>query len=371
MPSSRNPSGDDAVVSRAIEIAIRIAAIAFVLFAVGEILAPFLSPIVWGIIIAVAAFPLFRWWTAQLGGRRGLAAISFTLLALLFLITPTVWLTSALVEWGRGFAAQIAEGGLKVPPPPPGVAAWPLVGQRLDQLWSLASSNLEAALGLLEPQLKAVAPWLLTSLAAAGVSVLKFVFSIVIAGVLLASSEEGGRLTRRLFVRLAPTMGADYARLAEQTVRSVANGVIGVAVIQALLAGAGFLAVGVPAAAFLALVCLVLAVVQLPMGVVVLPIVAYVWFTDTTLTAILFTAWNVPVILVDNLLKPLLLGRGVEAPMPVIFLGAIGGLVTSGIIGLFVGAVILVLAYELFRSWLDASQGATLAGESSSETLAE
>jgi predicted PurR-regulated permease PerM len=179
------------------------------------------------------------------------------------------------------------------------------------------------------------------------------VFSILIAGAVLANAEAGARLVNRLFVRLAPGFGNEFASLAEQTVRSVASGVIGVAIIQAVLVGVGLFAIGVPGAALIVLVCLLLGVVQIPVMIVVLPAIIWAWAATSTVPALLFTIWSIAASLSDGVLKPILLGRGVKAPMLVIFLGAIGGFVASGIIGLFVGAVILVLSYELFTVWLE------------------
>ncbi len=348
--------GSEAVVGRSIEAAIRIGAIAILAFWVFEIIAPFVSPILWGVIIAVAVYPAFRRLLGWLGGRHVLAASVFTVLALLLLITPTVALTRALVEWGESAAAQISSGNIEVPAPPESVADWPFIGETAHDYWSLAHSNLKEALGSLDAQLKVVGRWIVGAIASAGIGVVYFTLSIIISGVLLANAEAGERLAQQLFVRLAPERGAGFARLAGQTVRSVASGVVGVAVIQSVLAAAGFLAVGVPGTAFWALLCLLLGVVQLPLGIVIIPIIVYVWFTDSTTTSILFTLWSVPVMILDNFLKPLLMGRGVEAPMLVIFIGAIGGFIASGIIGLFSGAVVLVLAYELFQAWLETPQ---------------
>ena len=350
--------GSEAVVGRSIEAAIRIAAIAILAYWVFDIIAPFVSPVLWGIIIAVAVYPVFRRLSGWLGGRRVLAASVFTVLALLLLITPTVALTRALIEWGQSAVTQINSGNIDVPAPPDTVADWPFIGETAHEYWSLAHANVEEALRALDTQLKVVGRWIVGAIASAGIGVVYFVLSIIISGVLLANAEAGERLAQQLSVRLAPERGAGFAQLAAQTVRGVASGVVGVAVIQSALAAAGFFAVGVPGTAFWALFCLLLGVVQLPMGIVIVPIIAYVWFVDSTGTSILFTLWCVPVMLVDNLLKPLLMGRGVEAPMLVIFVGAIGGFIASGIIGLFSGAVVLVLAYELFQSWLEAPQEA-------------
>jgi predicted PurR-regulated permease PerM len=339
-------------IARAIETGIRLGAVFLLAMLVYDIVKPFLSPALWGIIIAVAGYPAYRRLVSLCGGREKLAAGIFSLLGVALLITPTVMLTGALVDGVQALASNIQDGGIDIPPPKPEVADWPFVGERVYASWSRAAVDLQGALEKLSPQIETLSGWLLKAAASAGAGVLQFLLSILIAGAVLANAEGGGRVATRLFVRLAPGSGAGFAKLAEQTVRSVAAGVIGVAVIQALLAGAGFFAAGVPGAAFLVLICLLLGVVQLPLALVMLPVLAWVWTSTPTLTAVLFTIWSVPASLSDNVLKPILLGRGVQAPMLVIFLGAIGGFVASGIIGLFIGAVILVLAYELLSVWL-------------------
>jgi predicted PurR-regulated permease PerM len=317
------------------------------------IVRPFVSPVLWGIIIAVAAYPVYLKLVPLCGGRTTLAAVLFTVLGLVLLITPTVLLTSVLVEWVEGLVQQIEAGTFSVPSPPPGVADWPVVGGSIHNAWVEYAERIDNAFRTPGMQLKSVNAWLLASVASAGSGVLQFVLSIGIAGAVLANAKEGGRLVHRLFVRLAPGIGNDFANLAEKTVRSVATGVIGVALIQALLVGIGLFAIGVPGAPLIVIVCLMLAVVQVPVLIAVLPAIIWAWGAKTTVPALVFTVWSVAAATSDNVLKPILLGRGVNAPMLVIFVGAIGGFLASGIIGLFVGAVVLVLAYELFTVWLD------------------
>ena len=242
----------------------------------------------------------------------------FTALALLLLITPTIVLTGALVDWARGIAEQVSEGRLAVPPAPESVRSWPVVGNPLYDFWSLANSNLEAALARASEPLQGVAVWMLSSAASAGIGVLQFALSIVVAGVLLAKPEGTKQLVDRLATRLAPERGPHMRELAEQTVRGVASGVVGVALIQCVLAAIGFFAVGVPGAAFIALVCLLFGMMQLPLGIPILPVIIYVWAHQPAVPAALFTVWIVPVMLLDNVLKPILMGRGVDAPMLVV-----------------------------------------------------
>jgi len=345
-------------IMRAVETAIRLGAIFLLAMWVFDIIRPFVSPILWGIIIAVAAYPVYGGLVRLCGGRTTLGAVLFSLLGIVLLVTPTVMLTGSLVEWVDDTVEQIENGTITIPPPPAGVAEWPIVGEDLHYYWTEASERLQEAARTPGIQLETATRWLVSSTASAASGVLQFVLSILIAGAVLANSTEGSRLVNRLFVRLAPGLGGEFAKLSEQTVRSVATGVIGVAVIQSILVGIGLFAIGAPAAPLIVLFCMIMAIVQLPVLIVVLPVIIWAWGATDTVPALLFTIWTVAAAVSDNVLKPILLGRGVKAPMLVIFLGAIGGFIASGIIGLFVGAVILVLAYELFTVWLDRSDEA-------------
>jgi predicted PurR-regulated permease PerM len=347
------PSGSNKeFLNRAMEATIRIGLLAILIAWCFQIIYPFVVPIAWGIVIAVAAYPGYRQLESSLGGRSGLASVIFTILLLTLLVVPTVILTGTVVDSTQALSQSLASGSVTVPPPPENVLTWPLVGEPLFSIWHLASLNLEAALGEIEPQLKAIGGWLLTTGLGAGLGVLQFVFAIIISGVLLAHAQAGARAAREIAVRLSGERGAEFTDTAEATVRSVARGILGVALIQSLLAGLGFLAVGVPAAGLWALLCLMLAVVQIGPALVLIPIVIYVFSTADTVPATLFLIWCVFVGVIDNVLKPILLGRGAKVPMVVIFVGAIGGFIASGIIGLFIGAVILTLGYELFLQWL-------------------
>ncbi|MEZ5584988.1 MAG: AI-2E family transporter [Candidatus Competibacteraceae bacterium] len=343
---------DGLFLQRAVEATIRIGIIVALVAWCYEIVRPFVIPVIWGMIIATAAFPGYRKLRTVLGGREGLAAVLFTVLMLILLIVPAVMLTGTLVDGAQWLAKGLNNGTLKVPPPPQNVAGWPFIGDWLYQYWTLASSNLEAALQQLAPHLKRFSAQLLSIGAGAGLEILQFIVAVVIAGVLLANSNSGYYAARAIARRLAGERGVHFADLAEVTVRSVSRGILGVAIIQSLLAGLGFLAVGVPGAGLWALLCLLLAVIQIGPALVFIPVVIYVFTTASTLTAVVYLIWSVFVAVLDNILKPMLLGRGVDVPMIVIFAGAIGGFLSMGIIGLFVGSIILVLSYTLFLAWL-------------------
>jgi predicted PurR-regulated permease PerM len=350
---SPSPGAEDKqFVARALEAAIRIGLVVLLAAWCFEIIRPFIIPLMWGIIIAIASHPGYRWLRAALGGRNALAAAAFALIALAGLIAPAVLLAGTLVDTAQGLADDLNQGTIKVPPPPASVENWPIIGKPLEQFWLLASVNLGEALTEIGPHLKGFGSWLVAAAAGTGLGILQFIIAIVIAAVFLARARFSHEVATAIATRLAGERGAEYADLAGATIRSVARGILGVALIQSLLAGLGFLAVGLPAAGFLALLCLLLAVIQIGVGPIVIPVIIYVFATADTLTAMLFLIWSIAVIVSDNILKPILLGRGVQVPMTVIFIGAIGGFLTSGIVGLFVGAVVLALGYTLFLAWL-------------------
>jgi len=352
MINSRPPADDTRFLDRTLEATVRIGTLLLLVAWCFQIVQPFFIPIVWGMIIAVASAPLYRSLESRLGGRAGLAATLTALLLLAVLIVPAVMLSGTLVDSAKELARQLSAGTLKIPPPPPEAAGWPLIGESLAAFWQLASTNLQAALGQVGPELKAAGTWLLSAAAGAGFGILQFVLAVVIAGVFLAHTASSHDTALAIANRLAGPRGRELADLAEVTVRSVARGILGVAFIQAVAAGLGFLAIGLPGAGLWALLCLLLSVIQLGVGLIAIPAVIYVFYTADTLPAVAFMIWMAVVTVMDNLLKPILLGRGVDVPMAVIFIGAIGGFITSGIIGLFVGAVVLVLGYKLFLAWL-------------------
>ena len=357
MNTSVTPIRDRAFLNRTVEATIRIGLIAVLVLYCFQIVRPFLIPVVWGVIIAVALHPNYLWLQRVLGERRTLAAVLFVVLALVLLVAPTFMLSDTLVTGVTGLARSLSEGKLIIPMPPESIAGWPLIGQPLDKFWRLASVNLGGALVEIEPQLKVLGKWLLSAAAGAGLGILQFILAIIIAGVILHHGESGKRVSYAIARRLAEEHGAGFIDLARATIRSVSRGILGVALLQSILAGLGFLAAGLPAAGLWAFLCLLLSVIQIGIFPITIPAIIYVFATGEPTTAVIFLIWNLMVGSLDNVLKPLLLGRGVNVPMAVIFVGAIGGFLASGIIGLFIGSVILVLGYELLLDWLDLDAG--------------
>ena len=351
--SPQPPLDDTLFVDRTISAAIRIGFLVLILTWCYRVLEPFLIPLLWGIIIAIGIFPLYRKLVPMLGNREKSAATAVTLFLLALLIIPSVLFTDTTVSGLQRLSQQLESGTLEVPPPPENVAGWPLIGKPLSELWRLASVNLDAAVDRIEPQLKQYAPKLLAAAAGVGLTILQFVISIIIAGALLVNAKSGEQTAHRIFKRLAGQQGEEFTDIATATIRSVVQGVLGVAVIQALLAGVGLLVFDVPAAGLWAIIVLFVAIVQLPPILILGPIAAYVFTTTETTPAVVFLIWSLLVSVSDTFLKPLFLGRGVQVPMLVILLGAIGGMMLAGIIGLFVGSVTLALGYKVFQTLLD------------------
>ncbi len=343
---------DKSHLNRALEVSIHLTLIALLVISCFFILRPFIAIAAWGITIAVAGYPAYRKLQKWLGGRGGLAATVFSIVLLLILIVPIALLAQTLIGGIQGLVDHIQDGTLRIPPPPANVETWPIIGKKLSDLWNLASTNFAAAAATFAPQLKGAVGGLLAVSASVGLGVLQIFVSIVIAGFVLANSSACAKFSRRLAVQFFGTRGEEVEAMVEATIRSVTMGILGVAFIQAVLAGLGFLVVGLPGAGLWALVFLIAAVLQV--GVLTLiPAVIYVFATMATGKAVIFLIWCIFVGLLDNVLKPILLGRGAPVPILVIFLGAIGGFAAMGIFGLFVGAIVISVGFNLFTAWLD------------------
>jgi predicted PurR-regulated permease PerM len=350
----QNTGFDPLFVRNMVESSLRIGLLLLLLIMSYDIIKPFTVPILWGAIIAMAAFPLVKWLEPKLGGRRGLAASLVTLLFILALVIPAWSVTEATLGGLKKLTVALEAGDLQVPPPPAKVEGWPLIGEQLFTAWSSANSDLEAFLHANASQIKELSGSLLKRVGGSLVGVLMFVVSLIIAGGFMTFAEGCGNAAHRFFVRVGGlNPGGEWAPLTVATVRSVLQGVIGVAIIQTVLVSIGLFAAGVPGAPIWSLVVLFLAIAQLPPLIVLLPIMAYVFSTADTTTAVIFIVYQLVAGASDSFLKPMLMGRGLDIPMPIILIGAIGGMIMSGIIGLFIGAVVLAIWYKLFGLWLE------------------
>ena len=354
MIPTHNPKtgpGQDPV-EQAIEIAIRLGLLLLLAIWCLSILKPFVSVGLWGAVIAIAMGTPFLKLQEKLGGRKKLAVPIFILAALAVILVPSIMLSDSLYQSATNLGKGITEGTLHIPPPNDSVKEWPVVGEKVYTAWSQASENIVAFVTKHRESLSAFGRKLLGAAAGVGGAILQFVVATLIAGMFLANASSSGVAMRNLSNRLAGDYGDELIDLSISTVRSVAVGVLGIAFIQAMLGAAGMMFVGVPAVGLWALAILVVAIAQLPPILILGPVAIYVFSVESTTVAVVFLVWSILVSFSDMVLKPLLLGRGVEVPMLVILLGAIGGMISAGIIGLFLGAVVLTLAYKLFIAWL-------------------
>ncbi len=353
MTSSEDTGDSRGFDKRVMQTALRLSLLAVLVFWCLRILGPFINPILGGVVIAIAVQTPYAHLTRVLGGRQRLSAALLVAIALLVLIVPAVTLGASLLDSTAGLSDDFVHDEIKVPPPPEKIAGWPLIGERLYTVWSGASQNLESALVKLAPYLKDIGVWLASTIGNLGLGLVMFVVAIFIAGALLPNGERAAALARKVAFLIAGKRGPEMADLAASSVRSVTRGVLGVAVIQSLLAGLGMMVADVPAAGLWTLLILILAVMQLPSTIILIPVILYVFSTSSTLVAALFAAWSILVGLSDNVLKPWLMGHGSSVPMLILFMGSLGGFMTGGILGLFVGAVILSLGYTTFMAWVD------------------
>lgn len=320
-----------------------------------RIFAPFLVLMVWALILAVALYPLHLAVARRMGGRQGLAATSITVLAVALIVVPSAVLLNSLGDSVHQLISDVQQGTLQIPPPRPVVAKLPLVGDQVYAAWQQAHDDLPALVKSLQPKIGDLAKSALAMVAGIGVGILEFLAALIIAGIIMAFGEGSDRTSRSIFERLVGREhGAEFAHLATATVRAVAQGVIGVAFIQAIIIGILLLVAGVPWAGVLAVAALVLGIAQVPALLVTLPAIIYLWVSGDygNVEAALYSVLLGVSGLADNVLKPLMLGHGVEAPMPVVLLGALGGMAAAGILGMFVGATLLVLGYQIFMGWV-------------------
>lgn len=339
---------------QAIQVAVRLAIVGVLTFWCFAIFRPFLMPLVWGIVLAVALQPVFLWFERVTGGRRKLAAILLVVVCLSAMALPTLLLSTSLIDGVRGVSSHLESAELKIPPAPERVAQWPVVGPTVYETWNLASTNIEAVLKQFRPQVKAFGMGLVAFAKRSAVALLVTAVAVVIAAFFLVRREAVVRVALAIGEKIGGAEGVEAVRLAGQTIRTVAKGVLGVAAIQAGLAAVGLVAAGIPGAGLWALIILVLAVAQLPPLLVLGPAILYLVATDASMvTIVLFSVWSAVVSVSDGLLKPLLLGRGSDTPVVVILIGAIGGLILHGLIGLFVGAVVFTTGYRLFGRWME------------------
>jgi predicted PurR-regulated permease PerM len=348
------PTSEKAFSHGLLDVLIRAGLIAVLVIFCFQIFHPFLDLMLWSVILAITLYPLQNRLKGMLGNKEGRTATLIVVIAIGILLVPIYLLGTSIVESVESVMSMLKSGSIHIPPPAESVAAWPLVGEPLYGFWLQAATDLPHLAQKLIPQIKGVSLSLLSKLAGASMGLLIILFALIIAGIFMAYGESGSRSAVQIASRLnGPVKGPKITELCTATIRAVALGVVGIAFIQMLLIGVGFVLKGIPGAGLLALAVLLLGIMQLPATLITLPVIAFVLATEGASTAtIIFSVYVFVAGLADNVLKPLLLGRGVDVPMPVVLIGALGGMVTNGILGLFIGPVVLAVGYQLFWQWV-------------------
>lgn len=335
-----------------IQLAVRLALLGLLVYWSFVMIRPFVPILAWSVVLAVALYPVFGWLSRLLGDRPKLAATILTLINLGIVIGPAAWLGLGAVEELRAFAAQLAAGTIAIPSPPAAVKEWPIFGAQLHGVWEQASTNLRALLSRAAPQLKPLAGTMLGLAGDAGVGTLKFLIAVALTGFLFPAGPRLVTATRSFLTKVVAERSQDFLALAGATIRSVAQGVIGIAVAQGLVIGIILKLADIPRAGLFAFAVMMLGILQIGSAIIVIPVLVWVWFTKSFVAALLITLCLLPASLADNVLKPIVMGRGLTTPALVIFIGVIGGTLAHGIVGLFIGPIILAVVWELLTAWV-------------------
>lgn len=330
-----------------IAITLRMAFIAFLLIISFKIIAPFILPIVWGIIISIAVYPVFIKLSRILGGNEKWASAIIVVLGIAVFVVPFAMVIFNSVHGIEMFLNALNAGTFAIPAPPEECKEWPLIGSKLYAIWLASSENLMILIEKLKPYLTEYLPTIFSSAAGVVGTIFQFVFSVVIAGLFLINADGGKRAASGVFKTIIGKDGDSFVTLSHGTIKGVVQGVVGTAVIQTIFIGIGMYVTGVPGAGIWTVLVLIVAIIQLPPTLVVLPVIVYVFSVESTTVAVIFAVWSFVWSASDNIIKPLLMGRGVEVPMLVILLGSIGGMIAFGIIGLFIGSVALAITYKI------------------------
>ncbi|WP_051440828.1 putative PurR-regulated permease PerM [Ensifer sp. WSM1721] len=369
-PSRTSPVRDDPADRSSVEVKItEIARIGVVgLFAYWSLtlIAPFAIILIWASILAVALYPAYSALSITFGQRRRLAAFLITLVCLVVIVGPLAAIAVSFAEGVQALLEKLKDGSLLLPVPPEGIRNWPLMGERIFAVWSTASSNLEAVLRQFEPSLLQAGSRALGKIASIGVDLLGFVVSVLVAGFLFGSGERLAETAEGFASRMGGDRGIGFVRLAAATIRNVARGVIGVALLQAFLCALVLSLFNVPAPGAIAFVVLILCIVQIGPALVLLPVMIWAWLEMDFGPAILLTLLLMPLFIIDNVMKPILVARGLSTPTLIILLGVLGGTLSYGLIGLFLGPIILSVFHDLLMIWVrpDEASGKALSESS-------
>ncbi len=316
---------------------------------------PFLPILLWALVLAIALYPLTLKIEKKLGLSTTRTATLVAIVGVLVLGVPTAVVGNSFASKTLSTLASYRDGTLVVSKPADSVKEWPLVGEKVHEAWLEAANDLPYFVEKRQPQIKSILTWLVNSATGMAKSVLMLIGAVIIAGIMLAWAQPAAKSIRKIFISFTDEIkGPELHALTTATIRQVAIGIIGIAFLTAMTFGAVVALSGVPAAALFTLMALVFAIVQLPVTVIALIPIALLWAGDSgTVHNVIFTILLIAASLIDNFLKPIILGRGLNVPMPIILIGAVGGMISGGILGMFVGAAFLAAGYQVFMQWVD------------------
>lgn len=334
------------------EIILQLALVFLILGFCIKLLLPFMMPILWAIILAIVLYPIYNFLQKKLGGRKSLAAFIITAVILILIISPTVIFVNSVTTSLSDLKTGVENGTLKVATPGQNIKDWPLIGDKAYDFLYALSTDLKAGVLQYKEQIVALSKKLLGSVLSSTAALLQVILSVIIAGVFLVSTSSQN-LATNFIKRISGSSGEEFLQITISTVYQVVKGILGVAIIQTLIQAVGLFGAGIPFAGVLTVICLMLSIIQVGPIIINLGVIAYLFSLDNTTAAIGWSIFFILSGLSDNVLKPLLLGKGAMVPMLVIFLGVIGGFMMSGFVGLFVGPIVFSIGYKLFASWME------------------
>jgi predicted PurR-regulated permease PerM len=319
------------------------------------IVRPFLPALIWATMIVVATWPLMLGIEKRVGGRRWIAVTAMLAGLLVVIVLPLYAAVSTIAEHGGDILDQVkALPDYTLPPPPAWLQDVPLAGERAAREWQhLSDAGPGGILAQIQPYATIAAKWLLTHAGAVGVLVIHLVLTVIIAGVLYSRGEAAARTVMRFAARIGAERGVDAVRLGALSIRAVALGIVVTAIAQAALGGVGLYVASVPGAGVLTAVILILCLAQIGPSIPLIGAIIWLFYHDHHVAAIALMVWSLVVVMLDNVLRPLLIKRGVDLSLLLILTGVLGGMIGFGIVGLFIGPVILAVTFTLLQAWID------------------
>lgn len=358
-PAPKTEAGQISIEARVSDL-VRLGIIGLFAYWTVVLIAPFALIVIWAAILTVALFPMFEALSRLIGNRPVIAAVIVVVGCLVLIIAPLALVAVNFADAAQALIEKLMTENIALPAAPAAIKEWPIIGERIDDAWNKIAGDLALTIIKFQAPIREVTGVVVTKLASIGGGVLSFVVSTILSGLFLTRATHLAAAIQVLASRIAGEKGVGFARLAGATVRNVSRGVIGVAFLQTLLCGLCFAFFDIPARGALTFAVFMLCVMQLGPALVLLPMIIWAWFSWPSATALLFTCLAIPITVVDNVLKPVLMARGLSTPMPVILIGVIGGTLSHGLLGLFLGPVVLSVFYELLRAW--AWPGTTASG---------